>query len=479
MATAAACSKAMAGKSTRPNLLIIHTDEHNFRTLGCHRKLMADKQAHMWGKGNVVETPNIDRIANEGAICANYYSTSPVCSPSRASFMSGLYPMATDVWKNSIPMNNRVVTFAEVLRRQGYATSYLGKWHLDGKGHPQFAPDRQFGWADNRFMWNGGHWKKMGFDDQGNPMVAAKNYKTGKPTMRVDGADDKSFTTDWLTDRALEILERDYKKPFCMMVSIPDPHTPNTVRKPYDTMFADMPFEAPHTKITMPKGTLPGWRSSEGKNGGKAFNREELIGYFGMVKCIDDNVGRLLKFLDDKGLTEDTIVVFTSDHGDMLFEHDKLNKGQPLEGSAHIPFVIRYPRKINAGKIINKAYSTADFAPTVLGLMGAPKLTGIHGIDDSAVLLNSSPEITDERISYMAEANGSWVATMTHRHKLVYSSKGEPWLFDLQKDPDELINFYSDPVYRSVLERLHAELVRRMDLIKGPESKKTKVPSIA
>ncbi|MDZ8117064.1 sulfatase-like hydrolase/transferase [Pontiella agarivorans] len=477
LGVASVAGSSLAGKATRPNLLIIHTDEHNFRTLGCYRNLLREDQAFVWGKGVKVDTPHIDRIANEGAICMNYYAASPVCSPSRASLMSGQYPITTGTWKNGIPMKDEVVTFAEVLRREGYATSYLGKWHLDGKGHPQFAPQRQFGWADNRFMWNGGHWKKMAQNADGSPRIGAVNHK-GKPTGKVDGADEESFTTDWLTNRSLEILERDYQQPFCLMVSIPDPHSPNTVRKPYDTLFDNLAFEPPRTRKRMPAGTLPRWRSSENKNGGKVFDPKQMSGYFGMVKCIDDNVGRLLNFLEEKGIADNTVVVFTSDHGDMLYEHDQINKGQPFDGSSRIPFVIRYPKKIAAGKVIHKAYNNTDFAPTILGLMGASSLPNAQGSDCSADLLSTDQEIADDRISYMAEANGLWVATVSRKHKLIYSSKGEPFLFDLEKDPDELVNFYADPAYKTVLKTMHDALVKQMTIVQGPESKKTTVPAI-
>ena len=126
---------------SKPNLLIIHTDEHNFRTLGCYRDLMPEDQAFVWGPGVKVDTPHIDSLARDGAICDSYYSSSPVCSPSRASFVSGLYPIATDVYKNDIPLKEGLVTFAEVLKNQGYATSYLGKWHLGGEAKPGFAPE--------------------------------------------------------------------------------------------------------------------------------------------------------------------------------------------------------------------------------------------------------------------------------------------------------------------------------------------------
>jgi len=124
-----------AGADPPPNLLVIHTDEHNFRTLGCYRELLSEEQALMWGDA-VVTTPHVDWLAEHGALCTSFYATTPVCSPSRGAFVSGWYPRNTPVVTNNIPMDDRVVTFAEVLRRAGYATGYAGKWHLDGTGKP-------------------------------------------------------------------------------------------------------------------------------------------------------------------------------------------------------------------------------------------------------------------------------------------------------------------------------------------------------
>ncbi|MHC4180936.1 MAG: sulfatase-like hydrolase/transferase, partial [Planctomycetota bacterium] len=112
-------------------MLIIQTDEHNFRTLGCYRATLPPEQALMWGK-SVVTTPNIDWLASHGAVCTSFYATTPVCSPSRAAFVTGRYPQNTPVTTNNIPLRDDAVTFAEILRRQGYATGYAGKWHLDG-----------------------------------------------------------------------------------------------------------------------------------------------------------------------------------------------------------------------------------------------------------------------------------------------------------------------------------------------------------
>ena len=131
MLIVALASSAFA--QTKPNLLIICTDEHNFRTLGCYRELHADEQAYGWGDSVAVETPHIDSLARDGVLCTSYYGTTPLCTPARASMMTGFFPHATGVPINHVSMDDHMTTFAEVLRRQGYKTGYFGKWHLDGE----------------------------------------------------------------------------------------------------------------------------------------------------------------------------------------------------------------------------------------------------------------------------------------------------------------------------------------------------------
>ncbi len=448
---------ANANSITAPNLVIIHTDEHNFRTLGCYRKLMSEEQGYVWGKGVAVETPNIDWIADKGAICTSYYATTPVCSPSRSSFVSGKYPQNTPVHNNDIPMKDGIVTFAEVLRRKGYATGYAGKWHLDGTGKPQWQPERNFGFADNRYMFNRGHWKKLEDTDKG-PRVAALN-KEGKPGYFVDGADSKSFTTDWLCSKAIDFIILNAGKPFCYMVSIPDPHGPNLVRKPYDTMYRHLDFKLPKTALKDDSG-LPGWAKKEIKN--IKMNKNLLASYFGMVKCIDDNVGRILDTLRSKKLMDNTIIIFTSDHGDMCFEHGRHNKSIPLEASAKIPFVIYYPARIKPGTVIHEAISCVDFMPTILPLMNA-KLNGEEeGRDCSELFLNGkAPSDWNDIVFIRGTGNteNNWVAAITKRYKLVIQPDEKPWLYDLEKDPDELKNFYNMPGYSDVVKKLSAQLL--------------------
>jgi arylsulfatase A-like enzyme len=445
--------------TSKPNLLIIQTDEHNFRTLGCYRNTLPPDLAFVWGENIKVETPNIDYLADNGALCTSYYAATPVCSPSRASFVSGRYPQNTPVVTNDIPLNDEIVTFAELLKRQGYATGYAGKWHLDGLGKPQWAPERKFGFEDNRYMFNRGHWKQLETTDQG-PRVASRNQED-KPDYGIKGSNSFNYTTDFLTQKTIEFISEDREQPFCYMVSYPDPHGPNTVRSPYDTMYNHFDFRKPKTAF---KDTvnLPQWaRMAE-----RTISSAQMAKYFGMVKCIDDNIGKIMGVLKDKGQLENTIIVFTSDHGDLCGEHGKDNKGNPLEASVKIPFLIHYPGKIPNGKVINQALSTVDFLPTILSLMDVPTAGMEEGRDASALLVNQHATETWEDVIFVRgtgkrdnKPDINWLAAVSDRYKLVYSPVDEPWLVDFEKDPDELINQFGNQDYDKVVADLSRSLL--------------------
>ncbi len=454
-------------KQEKPNLIVIHTDEHSFRTLSCYQELLPEDQAFVWGKGNNSKTPNIDRIAHEGAIAMNYYASSPVCTPSRASMVTGLYPQSTGAPKNGMSIREDIPTFATILQEQGYATSYVGKWHL--AGHKKYAFDIKYkaGFADNRYMMTGGHAPYFKIT---NGEIKALGQREGEKAIK-DGADNIEYVTDFFTDRTLEILERDKDKPFALMLSIPDPHTPDAAREPYKSMYKDMPVEAPFTMAPEYVSQKPGWGKStnkDDKNEAKEFDKRSLREYFGMVSCIDDNVGRILKFLDDNDLTDNTIIVFTADHGDMFFEHNRKNKGVPYEASARIPYVMRYPKAIPAGKIIRKAYTNVDFAPTVLGLMGAENKAYFEGIDASTDFTSKTKEVEDDRITYFAKNGGWWVCAVNNRYKLVIDKKEKPWLIDLEKDPFETKNFYNNPEYKEIATNMQKELFVQLKQYKEP-----------
>lgn len=440
----------------RPNVLIIQTDEHNFRTLGCYRALLPADQAYIWGKGVAVETPNLDWIAKNGAIADRFYATSPVCTPSRASLMTGHFPQNTGAIQNDLPMKDEMVTFAEVLRREGYATGYAGKWHLDGPGKPQFGPERKFGFEDNRYMFNRGHWKNLTEDDKG-PRVGAVDAR-GAPGYGLAGADEKTFTTDFLTDRTIEFIQKNKAKPFCYFVSIPDPHGPNTVRAPYDTMYLNLPFEQPRTALAQGQN-LPSYAATLVDK----FNKTQMALYFGMVKCIDDNVGRILATLRSTGLLENTIIIFTSDHGDLCGEHGRYNKGVPMEASARIPFLLHAPGRVKPGTVVKQALSTVDFKPTLLSLMGVKNPVQDEGRDASTLFTSDTAakgwkDVAFLRIGTPGGGGNGWIGAFSRRYKLVIAPGAEPSLFDLEKDPDELTNVFASPDHREIVRQLSAEL---------------------
>ncbi len=401
----------------QPNLLVIQTDEHNFHTIGAYRETLSNDQAYLWGSDVAVETPQIDELANNGVLCTSFYASTPVCSPSRSSFMSGRYPHNTAVVTNDIPMLDEIITFAHVLGNEGYATGYAGKWHLDGLGKPQWEPERDFGFTDNRYMFNRGHWKLLEDTDQG-PKVSSLNAK-GKPDYGIEGANEENFTTDFLAKKTIEFIKDHQDEPFCFMLSLPDPHGPNTVRPPYDTMYEHFEFEIPAT-ASKDESNLPSW----GKKANRTINRNGIINYFGMVKCIDDNVGKIMRYLDETGLRNRTIVVFTSDHGDLLGEHGKDNKGVPYEGSAKINFIISYPNSLPSGLILDQAFSCVDFTPTILSLMGAPPTGLEEGRDASALFMGQSVPDWDD-IAFMRGTGSrtgpdeNWLAAVSDRYKLL------------------------------------------------------------
>ncbi|MDF1823450.1 MAG: sulfatase [Verrucomicrobiales bacterium] len=441
--------------SSKPNLVIIHCDELNFRTIGCYRETLSPEQAFMWGPDAVCETPHIDSIAGEGAICTKFYAATPVCSPSRSSLISGRYPQNTGVTNNSVHIKDGITTFAHQLGKAGYATGYAGKWHLDGGGKPQWGPERNFGFEDNRYMFNRGHWKQFELTEEG-PRVKARDKK-GEPSYAVSGADEKSFATDWLTDRTIDFIDEHQDEPFAYMVSIPDPHGPDTVRAPYDSMYDDSKVQKPRT-YDKDAASAPSWAKPAEQC------TWEMASYHGMIKCIDDNVGRLISVLKERGIYDNTIFIFTADHGDMRGEHGRQNKGVPMEASGKVPFVIRWPESITGGSRIDRAMNTTDFMPTILAMMGGQPSGEEEGRDLSATFAGG--EVKGADVTFMrgttraVDDTSGWIAAVTPTHKLILSSEDEAWLLNLEKDPDELVNVIDDPGEKQIRKFLAKQLQR-------------------
>ncbi|RMF43975.1 MAG: DUF229 domain-containing protein [Planctomycetota bacterium] len=452
-----------------PSVLLIITDEHNFRTLGCYRELLPPQQAEMWGPGAVVDTPHLDSLARDGVLCARAYATSPVCSPCRAAMMTGRYPHMVGVPANDRVLDRSIPTLADRLNRRGYLTAYMGKWHLGGPGKPEWAPQVDGGFQFKKYMFNRGHWKKL-VEENGQPRVGAQ--RNGKPTYDLDGADETTYTTDFLTDRACEFIRRTAEdQPFCLVLSYPDPHGPNKVRPPYDHMFDGLRFLPPRTYGTgLPQ---PRWLGQAANH--PVFRGSDMSQYFGMVKCLDDNIGELLDCLLATGRLDNTIVIMTSDHGDLCYEHDRLNKGNPYEGSARVPLLVRFPERLPASCVYTEPVGTIDITPTIMGLLGeSPEAEDLgRNLADAlaeAPLVGSEQTLADRNDSdeepepeaivlRNAGTKASWLAVIDNRYKLVVSVSDDPWLFDNREDPDELLNYYRRPGTDGVAERLARRLV--------------------
>ena len=452
--------------------------------------------ARIWGPGNEVKTPHIDKLAKGGAIFTNFYTPAPICTPSRASFMSGLYPKRTGAHLNVIGrMWSIVKTWSDYLDLQKYQTYYMGKWHLDGEFKPGVFSTlpgrrtRRFGFNNNFFRFNDGHYKFL--DVKNNTLQLYSFYEDFEDKDKPNGIK-KHFTTDYLFDNAQKEIKRSLRnsEPFALMLSIPDPHSPNEVRPPYNTMYNHMDFKVPLSMTSRYRGLNP-YPEFANNNNTKGNIKNDVMGgtfplkteeemlqfekgakfqnhisqYFGMVKCIDDNLGNLMSFIKKQGIEDNTIVVFTSDHGDMLFEHGKIDKALPYKSSLGVPFIIKYPKKIPRGKVVETARSHIDFAPTILSLMGIEHNETFDGKDFSEDVLSSQSVVNDESNIVFASHDG-WLTAVSSQFRLIIGKASMnlfPWLFDMKKDPRELINYFDYAQYADAKEFLLENLLQEVN----------------
>jgi uncharacterized sulfatase len=237
-------------------------------------------------------------------------------------------------------------------------------------------------------------------------------------------------------------------------------------------MYTGLTYSAPATYDKADEG-VPSWAQ---KKDNASINQAQ---YFGMVKCIDDNVGKIIDFLRTEDLLENTIVVFTSDHGDLRGEHHRHNKGVPLEASAKIPFIISFPQQVPKGAVVHNAISTVDFAPTILELMGIGHHVNMQGKDYSQVVTDPAtfseiPDIAFVRSTGTVQ-DGEWIGSFSSRYKLILSAEDDPWLLDLEQDPDELHNHILEAGNESIVRDLAIKLQAYATEFQDPFLQNTKM----
>ena len=432
----------------RPNLLIIHTDQLSSWAISAYAPQLI--QTPNYGK-ILVETPHIDSLAKEGAIFYNFFTNSAVCTPSRGCLVTGRYPHAHGAYRNNIEMNRDEITIARILNSHGYETGYTGKWHLDGEPKPGWVgPDRSMGFTDCRFMFNRGHWKKIVEEIDGDPNVSP---------YTVIG-DQKTYTTDWLTDKTIEFIKRSRNQPFFFMVSIPDPHTPFTVREPYMTMYDPEDMIVPKTfQESSPDNKKKRQKNIEVLKRNKAH-------YCGLVKCIDDNIGRILDCLKENQILDETIIVFTTDHGEYMGEHGLYAKNQWYRTAYQIPFLVRWPQEIKGGTAIKNFVSNVDVQQTLLGLMDIKPSGREQGRDASPLLRGEKIEWKDEAMIHHSSLDSAGI--FTPEYELVLKANGNHMFFNRLNDPEQTKNLQDNPEYRNVMKTLTERIVRHNTEVGAP-----------
>jgi arylsulfatase A-like enzyme len=383
-----------------------------------------------------VRTPHIDRLAGQSLVFENTFANTPVCCPARAILLTGKYAHKNGMVANDLRLRESETTIAEMLREAGYRTGFIGKWHLDGgPRQPGFVPPgpRRQGfefWAAHEC--SHAHFDNHYFRDTNQPI------KLGK------------FEAEGWTDLAVEFLEksRTDSRPFFLTVQMGPPHDPYKAPPEYSKLYDP-------AKLSMRKN----WTA-----GDRVPGPQQIAEYYGMVTAVDDQVGRMMGVLARLGLEEDTVVVLSSDHGDMLGSHGLRLKRKPWEESIRVPGVIRYPRVIKTGRRTKAILTHVDFAPTVAGLCGlrargqmqgtnfAPYLRGARmATPDSALFQIFGPFAGD------GTADG-WRGVRTERYMYArYETK--PWvLYDLDEDPYQLRNLAAEPGAAPVLKAMESRL---------------------
>ncbi|MQA02189.1 MAG: sulfatase-like hydrolase/transferase [Streptosporangiales bacterium] len=466
------------------NILLICTDQQRFDALGCY--------------GNPhIATPNIDRLAAGGVLFENCYVQSPVCAPSRASLMTGKYVHSHGLWANGVDIEPHHELFTRKLADAGYDCGLVGKFHLGacqrGRMEPRLDDGfRVYRWAHDPY-----------------PGSSENQYhrwlKSRRPDLYAEASDpDSSVTFDampteahysrWIADETIDFLRsaRDTSKPFCFVTNFFDPHHDFEAPKEY----VDRYLHAPLPPVNTEDGELTGKpailrAASEKSYGGHAkgyteYTAEELryarAAYYGMVTLIDDEVGRILGALEKEGLADDTLVVFTSDHGEMLGDHQLMLKGPMMyECAVRVPLVLSWPGKLPRGERRAELVQWVDLPSTLLDAAGVAPLTGDQG--RSLLPLARGDDMTwrdwalcEYRNSGHAYDPPVHVTMLRHdRWKLVVHH-GEPAtarertgeLYDLVADPAELVNRWDDDTCREVRTVLHEQL---LDVLVGTEDR--------
>ncbi len=418
---------------TRPNIVFVFADQMRAQATG----YAGDPNAH---------TPTLDRLAEESVNLVNAVSGHPVCCPYRASLLTGQYSLTHGVYMNDVHLDDNAVSLAKVFGATGYDTAYIGKWHLNGSPDGAYGGRRVFIPPESHQGFD--YWKT--FECNHNYMVS-HYFEGNDPELKVwDGYDAIAQTEDacrYIQDHA------GGDKPFFLMLSWGTPHDPyDLVPEEYHAMFADR-------EISLRPNVAEEKRE-------RAIR--DLRGYYAHIAALDDCVGKLVDALEAGSIADDTIFIFTSDHGDCHYSQGLWTKVVPFEESIRVPFLLRYPRVFGReGRRSEILIDAPDIMPTVLGLCDVEIPESVEGRDFSRQLLGEVPVDADPSaflsvpVSFAilrAQGLPAYRGVRTPRYTYVRSTRG-PWmLFDNDEDPYQLTNLIGRPAYADLQRDLEAKL---------------------
>jgi arylsulfatase A-like enzyme len=413
-------------------------------------------------------TPNLDRLAAEGANFTRAVSGSPLCCPFRGALVTGRYPHNNGVLSNRYPLPEDTRTVAHAFADAGYRTCYVGKWHLDGDRPgveatwdidqtQMIPPARRGGFQD----WWAYENRNRPFDcqlhtdaDRVPPGLSILDKSDGMARFRVPG-----YETDGLTDIFVDWLRGHAAEPFFAVLSVQPPHNPYTA--PAEEMAHHTPGRI-RLRANVPDIPAVTERA-----------RRDLAGYHAAIERLDHNVGRVRAALDELGLTDDTYLMFFSDHGDLHGSHGQWRKTAPWEESIRIPFLVGGPtREHQNANRPDVPVNHVDIAPTSLGLCGIPVPEEMEGTDYSGLITPDGfrPPVWDgpPDSAYLSlpvppghpqSVDRAWRGLVTRDGWKYACFEDQPWLlFDLNEDPYELVNLAHDPAYHAVRARMHDRL---------------------
>lgn len=437
----------------RPNLIYVFADQLRYDACGFTGNIKA-------------KTPNIDALAKEGVNFCNAVSGHPLCAPYRASLFTGKYTTSTGMVINELRINPNHTCLAHILTQNGYKTAYIGKWHLwaNQLGN-HYDPKNSYVPPGPYRLGFDGFWAAYNFHHE----YYQGYYHTNSPEkIFIEG-----YEPDGQTDIAIDVIKEyaSFKEPFALFLSYGTPHdpwTPDNVPENFYKMFKDVEFNLPPNYKEENDPYSDQW-------GKLSFReREELTEwmriYYAMVANLDWNVGRLLETIDILNLRNNTIFIFTSDHGEMFGAHGRRAKNIFYEEAVRVPFIIRWPGKIPSGYTTDVCLNTPDIMPTLLSLLNLPVPEEVEGMDLSHFVLGQNgpgPEAAFMMGTGAVadwEDGHEWRALRDKRYTYaIFRVDRKEFLFDNIEDPYQMKNLVGDPQYRDKLDYFRNLLRKKME----------------